>query len=86
MPLPLVLLDIGQTLTTLYDNLVRPLVIPVAVIVVAIGGFYWMTGNIGDDVRRAGKGKVIIIGAIIGAIIVWFAPDIGTTVQNSLPK
>lgn len=83
--LPLVLLDIGQTLTTLYNNLIRPLVIPVAVIVIAIGGFIWMTGNLSDDVRRVGKGKVVIGGAIVGALIVWFAPDIGNTIKGALP-
>ena len=83
---PLVLWDIGQTVTTLYDNLVRPLDIPTAMLTIAYGGFLWMTGNASDDIRRVGKGKAVIIGAIVGAIIVWVAPDAATTIQNSLPK
>ncbi|HLW01815.1 MAG TPA: hypothetical protein VKT82_24390 [Ktedonobacterales bacterium] len=81
-----VLLDIGQTVTTLYDKLVRPLVIPAALLTIAYGGFLWMTGNASDDIRRVGKGKAVIVGAIVGALIVWFAPDFATTLNSSLPQ
>ena len=83
---PLVLVDIGDSLNQLYISLIRPLVIPAAIIIIAIGGFYWMTGNLSDDVRRAGKGKLIIGGAIVGAVIVWFAPDIGAALKGALPQ
>ena len=81
----LVLSDLPGSLNTLYIKLLRPLVIPIAIIVIAIGGFYWMTGHLNDDVRAVGRGKVIIAGAIVGAVIVWFAPDIGAALQGSLP-
>jgi type IV secretory pathway VirB2 component (pilin) len=86
MPSLLVLMDLGATLTTLYDKLVRPLDIPIAIIVVAIGGYYWMTGHVSDDARKVGRGREIIIGAIVGALIVWFAPDIGASIQQALPQ
>jgi len=80
----LVLLDIGQTLTNLYNNLIKPLDWPVVLIVSGIGGFYWITGHVSDDVRRVGRGKEIIIGAIAGGLIVWFAPDLVGAVKSSL--
>jgi hypothetical protein len=82
----LVLLDIGQSVTTLYDNLVRPLVPPAALLTFAYGGFLWMTGNASDDIRRVGKGKAVLIGGIVGALIIWFAPDFVTALSNSLPQ
>lgn len=80
----LVLLDIGQTLTNLYNNLIKPLDWPVVLIVSGIGGFYWITGHVSDDVRKVGRGREIILGAIVGGLVIWFAPDIITTVKNSL--
>lgn len=78
-----VLVDLVQTVNNLYNNLIRPAILPVMLLMIAYGGFLWATGQASDDIRRVSRGKIVIIGAIVGGIIVFLAPDIATTARNS---
>lgn len=54
----------------------------VAVVVIIIGGFMWMTAAGNDE--KVGKAKKVIVQGIIGLIIVMFAFAIATFVINQL--
>lgn len=87
LPRPLllapVLSDISQTLNNIYNNLFLPALGGAVVIMLAYGGFLWMTSAGSEDVRRQTLGKRVIIGTIVGGAIVFLAGQLGKALLNN---
>ena len=77
----------GADIRTTIANLIRIIISflgIIAVVIILIGGFKWMTAGGNED--KVGEAKKLIIAGIIGLVIILFAFAIATFVLNTLSE
>ena len=65
-------------------NLVLSFLGLVAVVIVLIGGFKWMTA--GGNEEKVGSAKKLLVGGLIGLVIVLLAWGISTWILGAIPE
>jgi len=73
-----------RTMITQIINVLLTLLGIVAVVIVLLGGFKWMTAGGNEDVIKKAKSR--ITSAVIGLVIVLFAYGITAFIFNNLPS